>query len=252
VLGAAARLARPARSEEVARIATRLYCAGFRREHALSTFLGAKVALAFSLLFLALWANARRVEGSQPTLLLGIVAFAAGFYAPDALVASRTRRRQTAIERGLPDALDLLVTCVEAGLGLDAALQRVAGEVRLAWPLLGDELTTTFLEVKAGIPRVEAFRRLAHRTGVKDLKSLAAMLTQTEIFGTSVALALRVQAEGMRTRRMQRAEERAGYASVRMTIPLVVFILPALIAIVGGPAIVTISKNLPTLTRTNR
>jgi tight adherence protein C len=238
-------VARPKRAEEVARIRARLFCAGFRGEHAVSAFLLAKVLLSFGLLVLALWWNARRVTGGQPTSLLAVVTFAGGFYLPDLLVLSRVRTRQTAIERGLADALDLLVTCVEAGLGLDAALQRVAGEVRLAHPLLGDELSTTFLEVKAGIPRVEAFRRLALRTGVKALKSLAATLTQTEIFGTSVALALRIQAEGIRTRRMQRAEERAGYIAVKMAVPLVLCILPALVLVVAGPALVKASRQLP-------
>jgi tight adherence protein C len=242
-------LARPARQEEMARVRARLYCAGFRSERAVSTFLVAKVVLAFALLGVALWWNARSGEGGPPAVLIAIVTFAAGYYFPDLVVASRVRHRQSAIERGLADALDLLVTCVEAGLGLDAALKRVAGEVRLAHPVLGEELATTFLEVKAGIPRIEAFRRMAERNGVKDLKSLSATLAQTDMFGTSVAVALRVQAEGIRTRRMHRAEERAGFVAVKMTIPLALCILPALIAIILGPSIVTAERVLPSVTR---
>lgn len=249
VLEAMSVIARPARAEEIARMRARLYCAGFRGEGVVTRFLLGKIGLAFALLAVAISWNARRADGAHPTLLIAVVAFAAGFYLPDVVVASRARERQTAIERGLADALDLLVTCVEAGLGLDAALQRVSGEVRLAHALLGEELATTFLEIKAGIPRTEAFRRLAQRTGVKDLKSLSATLNQTDTFGTSVSLALRVQAEGIRTRRMQRAEERAGFVAVKMTIPLVLCILPALVAIVMGPAAVKIVKTLPTISR---
>ena len=236
-----ARVARPLRQEELAKVREALRRAGLRHPSALQYFLAAKIVLGAGLLSAALWMNAQRAHRAQPALLLALVAFSVGYYAPGFWVSARTRVRQAAIERGLPDALDLLVTCVEAGLGLDAALQRVAEEIRLPWPLLGSELRETFLEAKAGIPRVEAFRRLASRTGVQELKSLAATLTQTELFGTSVALALRVQAEGIRTRRMQRAEERAAYVSVKMTVPLVLFILPTMVSIVVGPAVIHIA-----------
>jgi tight adherence protein C len=222
----------------------RLARAGLRRDNALQSFLAAKAVLAFTALGAFLWMNARLVEPVPHAMLFAVVVAAAGFYAPNLWLSSRTATRQRAIERGLPDSLDLLVTCVEAGLGLDAALQRVADEVRLAWPGLSGELQTTFLEVRAGIPRVEAFRRLAARTGVRDLKSLSATLTQTELFGTSVALALRIQAEGIRVRRMQRAEEKAAYVAVKMTLPLILCILPSLMAVVVGPAMLNITTKL--------
>jgi tight adherence protein C len=244
ILAPIGRLARPARREELERLQKRLLQGGIRGEHALPVYLATKVVLAVGFVAAFLWVNARRTEPLEPAFAIAVVTFAAGFYLPEGWLSSRIRARQTAIERGLPDALDLLVTCVEAGLGLDASLQRVADEVRLAWRMLADELQTTFLETKAGIPRIEAFRRLAARTGVRDLKSLAATLTQTEIFGTSVATALRIQAEGIRVRRMQRAEEKAAYVSVKMTLPLVLCILPSLLAIVIGPAIVGIATNL--------
>jgi tight adherence protein C len=138
--------------------------------------------------------------------------------------------------------MDLLVTCVEAGLGLDAAMARVSEEMTLASPILATELNHTFLEVQAGIPRADSFRRLAERTGVEDLRALSAMLIQTDIFGTSVARALRVHSDGMRVKRMQRAEEKAAMVSVKMTIPLVLCILPSLIAVVMGPAVVMIKN----------
>lgn len=237
------RIARPM-GDEAARLKLRLEQAGFRSSRAISIHVGAKLGLALILLASFLVVNARRTERLEPGFVVAVLAFAVGFYLPDLWLRSRINSRQIALERGLPDALDLLVTCVEAGLGLDAAVQRVSDEIQRAWPQLASELQTTFLEVKAGIPRVEAFRRLAKRTGVKDLKSLAATLTQTEIFGTSVALALRVQAEGMRVRRMHRAEEKAAYVSVKMTLPLVLCILPSLLAIIMGPAVIGIMRSL--------
>ena len=170
LLGPFARIARPGSGEEAARLQTRLQQGGFRSEHAVTVYLAAKVVLAVAFLAAFLLYNSRRAERIEPAFLVAVVVFAAGFYLPEVWLSSRTRKRQTQIERGLPDALDLLVTCVEAGLGLDASLQRVADEVQLAWSELSSELRTTFLEVKAGIPRVQAFRRLASRTGVQDLQ----------------------------------------------------------------------------------
>ena len=140
------------------------------------------------------------------------------------------------LEQPLPDAIDLLVTCVEAGLSLDAAMARVSQEMELVAPLLAQELKQTMLEIQAGVKRSDAFHRLSHRTGVEDLKSLSAMIIQTELFGTSVSRALRVHSEGMRTKRMQRAEEKAAMVSVKMTVPLIFFILPSLMVVVMGPA----------------
>ena len=234
------RLAKPATSEEMGRLRRDLGRAGLRGARAAEVLLAAKVLLAFAgLALLFAWSQARTRPGA-PAPLLGIVLFAAGFYAPNLWLRARIAARQLSIERGLADTLDLLVTCIEAGLGLDSALQRVTVETKLSYPVLGRELEQTFLEIQAGIPRVEAFRRLADRTGVGELKSLAATLTQTEMFGTSVGVALRIQADGIRVRRSQRAEERAAYVSVKMTVPLIVCVLPALIAIIVGPAIVRV------------
>lgn len=239
-----ARIATPSTAQETSLVRLRLARAGLRRENALQAFLATKVVLAFSALGTFLWVNSRLLEPVPHAMLLAVVVAAVGFYAPNLWLSSRITTRQRAVERGLPDSLDLLVTCVEAGLGLDAALVRVAGETRMAFPVLSEELELTFLEVKAGMPRAEAFRRLADRTGVEDLKQLAATLTQTEMFGTSVGLALRVQSDGMRVRRMQRAEERAAMVAVKMTLPLVFFILPSLFAVIIGPAMVNIAERL--------
>jgi tight adherence protein C len=137
-----------------------------------------------------------------------------------------------------------MVTCVEAGLGLDSAIFRVAQEISVASPVLGSELNLTYLEIQAGIPRADAFRRLADRTGVEDLRSLSATLIQTDVFGTSIARALRVHGDGMRVRRMQLAEEKTAMVGVKMTFPLILFILPSLIAVIMGPAVVSILNNV--------
>ncbi len=241
-----ARLAQPT-GEAGSRLQQQIVRAGLRRGHATQMFLVVKVVLAMALVGAFLWLQGARAEPLPMGGPLAVAAAAIGFYGPNLWLVSRIRGRQRAIERGLPDALDLLVTCVEAGLGLDAALARVSDEIRLAHPILSDEMQLAFLEVKAGLPRVEAFRRLAERTGVDELRHLSATLTQTEMFGTSVGVALRVQAEGIRTRRMQRAEERAAKVAVKMTLPLVFCILPSLLAVVIGPAIVNIGETLFTV-----
>jgi tight adherence protein C len=235
-----ARVAQPMSEEALSALGLRMTRAGHPRPVALQVFLATKVLLGLGLTSAFLWYNSTLVQPFEPAALLAVLAFGVGYYLPELWLRSEVADRQRDIERALPDTLDLLVTCVEAGLGLDAAMQRVAAETKRAWPVLGDELELTYLEVKAGIPRVDAFRRLAHRTGVGEVKMLAATLRQTEIFGTSVGTALRVQAEGIRIRHTQRAEEKAGYASVRMTLPLTACILPAIFAVVAGPAILRI------------
>ncbi len=246
-LGLVAKAAQPLNESELSRLRLRVRMAGFRTDPGLQVFLASKVLLGLVLALAFAWVNSSLARPLEPAVILAVGLFATGYYLPSTWLSSQVKARQLAIERGLPDTLDLLVTCIEAGLGIDAALQRVAAETRLAWPLLAEELEQTFLEVKAGIPRVEAFRRMAHRTGVAELKSLSATLAQSQAFGTSVALALRVQAESLRVRRMQRAEERAGYVSVRMSFPLILCILPTLFTVVLGPAIINITKVLPML-----
>ncbi len=236
-----ARLAQPISEEERHLLRGKLTQAGYRSAAALQLFLASKVLLSVLLLGAFLWYGAVRVEPIRMAEAWSVGLAALGFLLPNLWLDGRVKARQLAIDRGLPDALDLMVTSVEAGLGLDASLQRVAQEVALARPVLAEELTLTFLEVKAGAARTEAFRRLASRTGVQDLKTLAATLNQTEIFGTSIAAALRIQAEGMRIRRMQRAEERAAMLSVKMTMPLVLCFLPALLVVLIGPAVVSIA-----------
>jgi tight adherence protein C len=239
-------VARPTRTAELSRLRLRLTQGGFRGEYAMELFLASKLLLAGLSTLAFLQINGRLVRGLTFPMDAAVAVWLCGamFFLPNLWLGGRIRQRQVVLERSLPDAMDLLVTCVEAGLGLDAALSRVSEEISLAAPLLAGELQLTFLEVQAGVPRREAFRRLADRTGVEDLRQLSAVLTQTEIFGTSIARALRVHADSMRIKRMQKAEERAGMVGVKMTIPLILCILPSLMAIVLGPALVSIYQKL--------
>ncbi len=233
-----ARLATPSQGEELSRIHTMLVQAGYRNENAVEVFLGIKLLLT-PVAIIALWQINVHLE--QPyefpmSFAMALVACAVAFFAPNLVVSSKRTERKQALENPLPDAIDLLVTCVEAGLSLDAAMARVAQEMELVAPILAQELKQTMLEIQAGVKRSDAFHRLSTRTGVEDLKSLSAMIIQTEMFGTSVSRALRVHSEGMRTKRMQRAEEKAAMVSVKMTVPLILFILPSLMVVVMGPA----------------
>jgi tight adherence protein C len=238
-------LAKPTKSDELSRARLNMIRAGLRGENSLEIFMGLKLFLAPLLTIGFLEANANLANPLQFPVDVVLAIWICGFvfFVPNVWLNGKIKERQQALERALPDAMDLLVTCVEAGLGLDAAMARVGQELVLSSPILADELNQTFLEVQAGVPRADSFRRLAERTGVEDLRSLSAMLIQTEIFGTSVARALRIHSDGMRVKRMQQAEEKAAMVSVKMTIPLVLCILPSLIAVVMGPAIVMISQS---------
>jgi tight adherence protein C len=173
---------------------------------------------------------------SSPYLLVGIPAF--GYFVPRFLLKRAVKARQRRIRLALPDALDLTVICVEAGLPLDQAMLRVGEDLSYAHPELSAEFHMVNLETRAGKPRVEALRNLAGRTGVEDLSALVATLIQTDRFGTSVAQALRVHSDSLRTERRQRAEEQAAKTTVKMIIPLVVFVLPSLIFVTVGPAVI--------------
>jgi tight adherence protein C len=169
-------------------------------------------------------------------LLLGMFAF--GFFIPRFMLKKKMQERQRRIRLGLPDGLDLTVICVEAGLSLDQAMMRVGNDLSHAHPELSAEFHLFDLETRAGKPRVEALRNLAERTGVDDIRSLVGTLIQTDRFGTSVAQALRVHSESLRTERRQRAEEQAAKTTVKMIIPLVLFVMPSLIFVTVGPAVI--------------
>jgi tight adherence protein C len=241
-----AKLAKPTEGEELSRIHTSLIQAGYRTDNAVEIFLGVKLLLA-PLAILILWQINVHMEAPfefPMSFCVAMIACATAFFLPNIWVSAQRNNRKMLLEDPLPDAIDLLVTCVEAGLSLDAAMARVAQEMELLAPLLAQELKQTMLEIQAGVKRSDAFHRLSTRTGVEDLKSLSAMIIQTEMFGTSVSRALRVHSDGMRTKRMQRAEEKAAMVSVKMTVPLILLILPALMVVVMGPAAIMVMQSM--------
>jgi len=171
---------------------------------------------------------------------LTIVFAGAGLSLPGAFLKSRARKRQEAITDALPDALDLLTVCVEAGLGINSAFVRIAEEFRLGSPALSEEFDIVNREMVAGKPRQEALRALSDRTGVEDVKSLVAMLVQTEKLGTSLSQSLRVHSDSLRTRRRQRAEEAAAKTTIKLVFPLVFLMFPALFIVILGPGVIQI------------
>lgn len=226
------------------RLKSRLVRSGYRQEKALHIFLASKVLLGFSVpILLALpILILGKLPALQPSASVSLLVLAAliGYYLPDAYLDRASRERQLRFTEGFPDAMDMLVVCVEAGLGLDAAIQRVGREIAVAHPELADELSLVSLELRAGKSREEALRSLGERTGVEAVQSLASLLIQAEHFGTSIASALREHAEEMRTLRLQRARERAAKLPVKMIFPIMFFIFPALFLVILGPAMVRI------------
>jgi tight adherence protein C len=235
----------PASKQGASRTQRQLTRAGFRRPEAARVMVGAKIALCASLLLLVYFSGLYRV--SQASL---IFAGLLGFMLPDLWLRRRIRARQNRIRIGLADTLDLMVICVEAGLGLDQALLRVSQELKIAHPDLSQELDLVNFEMRVGKGRMDALRGLAARTGVDDIKSLVATLIQTDRFGTSVAQSLRVHGDTLRTKRRQRAEEQAAKTPVKMVPVLVFFIFPALFVVILGPAFINLSRQiLPVLAK---
>jgi tight adherence protein C len=226
----------PKSPKEMGILRRRLTSAGYRGMDAAIVFSAAKVVLAF-VVAASTFAVLGRTGLSALISLFGLVI---GFMLPDFWLAHRTSRRQKVIRHGLPDALDLFIVCLEAGSSLDQAIVKASVELDIAYPALAEELRLITMEIRAGKPRLEAFKNFAERTRVDDVRALVAMLVQTDRFGTSVAQALRTHAEVSRTQRRQRAEERAAKLSVKLVVPLVLFLFPALYVVVLGPAVIKI------------
>jgi len=226
----------PVSPSQVSQTRALLIQAGYRSPQHVTIYRGLRVlcaAIGFFSVFLL-------TRFDSPLLLLGLLAF--GFFIPRFLLKRKLKERQRRIRLGLPDGLDLTVICVEAGLGLDQALLRVSQELRITHSELSDELQLVNSEMRVGKTRIEALRELARRTGIDDIKALVAMLAQTERFGTSISQSLRVHSDDLRTRRRQRAEEASAKTSVKMVFPLVLFIFPALMIVILGPAILIIMR----------
>lgn len=222
----------------------RLIKAGMRGPNAVKLLYGAKVALGilFPVLALFLVANGSSDPTNKVMYVLG--AAAAGFFGPNEYVNMRVRKRQKEIQRGLSNALDLMVVCVESGLGLDQAILQVAKELEHAHRDISEEFTLVNLELKAGKRRVEALRNLAERTSAEDLKKLVAVLIQADRFGTGIAQSLRGHADYMRVQARQIAEEKAAKLGVKLVFPIFFCILPSLFVITVGPIVMRIIREL--------
>ena len=234
----------PKTEAEVGKLRAKLNYAGFRTEAAPSIFLGLKI-FALAVGFFAgggmmLFTKGWTTEAGMYTVAIAGIAF----YTPEIVLHFFKKSRQNNIFFGLPDALDLMVVCVEAGLGLDQAMRKVSEEMKKTFIVIAEEFGLCNLQLQMGRSRNEVLHDLGARTGVDDLKALAAILIQADKFGSSVAQALRVQSDSMRTRRRQMAEEKAAKTAVKLIFPLVLFIFPAIFIVLVGPAAITMINEM--------
>ncbi|MGA7107471.1 MAG: type II secretion system F family protein [Terracidiphilus sp.] len=233
----------PRSEAEVSVVQERLIRAGFREDSALKIFYGAKVIVPIILIVIAMVTGFAK----QNPFFIYIACAGFGFIAPDFWLGKKITNRQSKIRRGLPDVLDMLVICVEAGLSLDQATARTAEELKQSQPILSDELTVVALEQRAGSVRADAWKHLADRTGIDVVRNLVSMLVQSEQFGTSIAKTLRVHSDTLRTKRVQEIEEKAAKLSVKLLFPLVLFIFPSLFVVVLGPAVILMADSFKSL-----
>jgi tight adherence protein C len=218
--------------------------AGFRSDSAIGVYLGIRFAslIAFAVMGVAIFVPKYGLTFAGLKWVIGLTGL--GFYLPQIILWWIKRKRQQAIFLSLPDALDLLVVCVESGLGLDAAMRKVCDEMKTHAKIISDELALCNLQMQVGRPRREVLHDLGVRTGVDDVRSLAAILIQADRFGSSIAQALRVQSDSMRTRRRQIAEEKAAKTAVQLIFPLVLFIFPGIFVVLVGPAAISIMQTM--------
>jgi tight adherence protein C len=218
--------------------------AGFRGRGALAIYVGLKIILGLSL-FLAISVFYFSVNHDfRISLVLGICGLIFGLLLPNLWLNDRLKKRKTEIFHSLPDVLDLLTVCVEAGLGLDASIIKISEEKQFSKHVLAREFTVVSREIRAGKPRTEALRDLGERTGVEDIKALSALLIQTDRLGASLARSLRVHSDSLRTKRRQLAEEAAAKTTIKLVFPLALFIFPSLLVVLLGPAIIRIYTTL--------
>ena len=242
--GPLARLSVPAEGWERSPLRVRFMNAGLRGPSTPAVYFTAKSVLAIGLpllVFFVLGFSGARLTPAV-TMASLLIAAAIGYYLPNAILAHMIERRQRTILESFPDALDLLTVCVEAGLGLDAALLRVATEMEATSPVLSEELHLVNLELRAGSSKEKALRNLSLRTGVEDVDTLVAMLIQAERFGTSVADSLRVHSDALRTKRRLRAEEAAAKIPIKLLFPLIFCIFPSMMLVLLGPAFIRILR----------
>ena len=221
----------------MSRLQRRLTRAGYPHYRSVIIYSVAELLLPVTAFFSVVW-----LLGWTTGIVPALLAAGVMYVVPSLYVGRKTNHRKKLIRNGLPDALDLLTVCVEAGSGLDQAIVKASQELQVSHPILAEELRLVTTEVRAGKPRLEAFRNLAQRTGVEDIRSLVSMLTQTDRFGTSIGDALRVHSETARTKRRQEAEERANKVGVKLVFPLALCLFPALYVVCFGPVVVKIYR----------
>jgi tight adherence protein C len=234
----------PKSQAEQSIVRQRLIRAGYRSDSAIKTFYGAKV---LAPLILCAIAAVSGVTHFASAFFVYVVCLGIGFLGPDFWLGNRIKKRQGRMSRGLPDVLDLLVICVEAGLSLDQATARASVELAKAQPELCDELNVVVLEQRAGRPRSDSWKHMAERTGEENVRNLVSMLVQAEQFGTSIAKTLRIHSDALRVKRVQEVEEAAAKLTIKLLFPLVFFIFPSLFIVVLGPVVITMMENFKSL-----
>jgi tight adherence protein C len=236
----------PQKVEERKRVRLTLLRAGYPQPNAITIYYGLRLGLA--VLLPGLLAAALPVISRDLTLteiiMMGAALLAVGFYVPAVVVSLRVRDRAWAVKTGFPDALDLMLVCVEAGMGLDAAINRVADELVIAHPVLAEHLRACALELRAGGDRQDALRNLAERTGVEEVNAFSTLLIQSQELGTSIGETLRVYSDDMRYRRMMAAEEKAQRLPAKMILPMALFLLPAFVLVLMLPAAIRLTRSL--------
>jgi tight adherence protein C len=238
------------RPEQYTNLRLKFLNAGFRGTNTPTAFWGAKICLGFllaccfALLRVAIFENLGLYFEPKQTVAWSTILAVLGFYLPDLWLRHKIKKRRDKIRKSLPDALDLMVICVEAGMSLNAALNRVSQDIALSAPELHDELKLTSLEIQAGMTREQAMRNLGKRVNLEDVRNLVALLVQTDKFGTSMASSLRVYADAFRAKRFQIAEEKAAKLPVKLMFPCVLFIFPSIFVVTAGPAFVRLLRSL--------
>lgn len=246
LISSLSKLSLPEKGWQDSEVRLRFIRAGHRDTNDVKIFYAVKSLLTFivpAVVFIILWRYGQDMSRMKLYSYVILVA-AAGYYIPDLYLRMRTNKRIQTMQDSLPDLIDLLIICTESGLGMDAAINRVARDSARNSPLLSQEFYLTALEIRAGAGRVSALKNMALRTNIEDLKGFVSMLVQADKFGTSIADSLRIQSEMMRIKRMQRAEEKAAKIPVKMLLPLILFIFPVLMIVLIGPAVIQMSSLL--------
>ncbi|HUB83780.1 MAG TPA: type II secretion system F family protein [Bryobacteraceae bacterium] len=234
----------PSSETEIATLRANLIRGGFRSENAVPVFFGLRIVATLGMLFLVILMEPKMPPNPMMKMALMVSGCSAGWILPRFILEKRVAKRQEILRLSLPDALDLMVVSVEAGLGLDQAISHVAKELQGSHPQLSEEMSLVMLEMRAGKRRSDALRNFAERTGEDEIRKLVAILIQNDRFGTSMGESLRTHSDFMRVARRQEAEERAGKVGVKLVFPIFFFILPSMLIVAAGPGILQIFKYL--------